>query len=157
MAGARVERVADQIKQIVALLIDRKVKDPRLGMVTVTDVRVTGDLQHASIFYTVMGSEEERIQSGKALESAKGMIRSSVGKQLGLRLTPTIEFILDALPDSAKTMEELLAEARARDEEIRRRAEGAKPVGDADPYRKPKASEAPVPGADSATGGGSAV
>lgn len=138
MANTRVDRVADQIKQIVARLINSKLKDPRLGMVTVTDVRVTGDLQHASVFYTVMGSEEERIQSGKALESATGMIRSVVGKQLGLRLTPSIEFILDALPDTAKSMEDLLAQARARDEEIRRRAEGAMPVGDADPYRSPK-------------------
>ncbi len=141
MANTRVDRVADQIKQIVAQLIDTKLKDPRLGMVTVTDVRVTGDLQHASVFYTVLGSEEERIQSGKALESATGMIRSVVGKQLGLRLTPSIEFILDALPESAKSMEDLLAAARARDEEIRRRAEGATPAGDPDPYRKPRHPE----------------
>lgn len=142
MANTRVERVADQIKQIVARLIHNKLKDPRLGMVTVTDVRVTGDLQHASVFYTVLGSEEERVQSGKALESATGMIRSSVGKQLGLRLTPSIEFIPDALPDTAKTLEDLLAVARTRDEEIRRRAEGATPVGEADPYRKPKGEDA---------------
>lgn len=148
MANTRVDRVADQIKQIVARLIDSKLKDPRLGMVTVTDVRVTGDLQHASVFYTVMGSDEERIQSGKALESATGMIRSSVGKRLGLRLTPSIEFIPDALPDSAKTMEDLLAVARARDEEIRRRAAGATPAGEADPYRKHKSEDVDAAGGE---------
>ncbi|VEI12659.1 30S ribosome-binding factor RbfA [Trueperella bialowiezensis] len=155
MANTRVDRVADQIKQIVARLINSKLKDPRLGMVTVTDVRVTGDLQHASVFYTVMGSEEERIQSGKALESATGMIRSVVGKQLGLRLTPSLEFILDALPDSVKSMEDLLAQARARDEEIRRRAEGAKPAGDADPYRTPRDEDAAVGTSEDLGSGGS--
>ncbi|UVJ60439.1 30S ribosome-binding factor RbfA [Trueperella pyogenes] len=142
MANTRVDRVADQIHQIVARLIDTKLKDPRLGMVTVTDVRVTGDLQHASVFYTVMGSEEERRQSGHALESAKGMIRSSVGKQLGLRLTPTIEFVLDSLPETSRTMEDLLAAARKRDEEILKRAEGASPVGGENPYRNAAGSDA---------------
>ena len=86
----RARKVADRIQEIVAVMIDRKLKDPRLGMVTVTDVRVTGDLQHATIFYTVLGDETELNSSGAALISAKGMIRSEVGKQLGLRLTPTI-------------------------------------------------------------------
>lgn len=135
MANTRVDRVADQIHQIVARLIDTKLKDPRLGMVTVTDVRVTGDLQHASVFYTVMGSEEERRQSGHALESAKGMIRSAVGKQLGLRLTPSIEFLLDSLPESSRAMEDLLAATRQRDDDIRKRAEGAVPAGGENPYR----------------------
>ncbi|MDP9832152.1 30S ribosome-binding factor RbfA [Trueperella abortisuis] len=150
MANTRVDRVADQIHQIVARLIDTKLKDPRLGMVTVTDVRVTGDLQHASVFYTVMGSEEERRQSARALESAKGMIRSAVGKQLGLRLTPTIEFILDSLPETSRTMEDLLAAARKRDEEIRKRAEGAVPVGGENPYRS--AAEAEQATADESDG-----
>ncbi|MCI7306267.1 MAG: 30S ribosome-binding factor RbfA [Trueperella sp.] len=150
MANTRVDRVADQIHQIVARLIDTKLKDPRLGMVTVTDVRVTGDLQHASVFYTVMGSEEERRQSARALESAKGMIRSAVGKQLGLRLTPTIEFILDSLPETSRTMEDLLAAARKRDEEIRKRAEGAVPVGGENPYRS--AAEAEQAAADESDG-----
>ncbi|MFP7695942.1 30S ribosome-binding factor RbfA [Trueperella sp. LYQ143] len=135
MTNQRAQRVADQIQQIVARMLTSKLKDPRLGMVTITDVRVTGDLQHASIFYTVMGDEHAVRQSAAALESARGLIRSHVGKQLGLRLTPSIEFIVDALPDSVQSMEELLAAARLRDEEIRRNAQGAVPAGDPDPYR----------------------
>lgn len=133
--NSRVPKVADRIKQIVAQMLSNKVKDPRLGMVTITDVRVTGDLQHASIFYTVFGTDEERNQSARALESAKGMIRSNVGRQLGLRLTPTLEFIPDALPEAAASIEGLLAKARARDEEIRKQAEGAEPAGEGNPYR----------------------
>lgn len=138
MANPRAAKVADRIQQIVASMIDTQLKDPRLGMVTITDVRVTGDLQHADIFYTVLGSEEKLRQTGKALESAKGKVRSTVGQQLGLRLTPTIAFHADALPESAKTIEDLLTAARFRDEQIRKQAEGAQPVGDADPYKKPR-------------------
>lgn len=138
MANPRIEKVADRIQEIVASMIDTQLKDPRLGMVTITDVRVTGDLQHADIFYTVLGSAEKAKQSGKALESAKGKIRSVVGKQLGLRLTPTLAFHPDALPESAKSIEDLLIAARFRDEQIRKAAEGATPAGEADPYKKPR-------------------
>lgn len=137
MTNPRVAKVADRIQEIVASMIDNQLKDPRLGMVTVTDVRVTGDLQHATVFYTVLGTEEELRQSGKALESAKGKIRSHVGQQLGLRLTPSIEFMPDALPESARSLEDLLTAARYRDEQIRKQAEAAQPV-DPDPYRKPR-------------------
>lgn len=92
-------------------------KDPRLGFVTITDVRVTGDLQHATIFYTVYGTDEERIESAAALKSATGMIRSEVGRNLNVRLTPSLEFVLDALPDNAGRIDDLLA--RARDEDAR--------------------------------------
>ncbi|MFY9263482.1 MAG: 30S ribosome-binding factor RbfA [Actinomycetaceae bacterium] len=136
MANPRIGKVADRIHQLVASMLDTKIKDPRLGMVTVTDVQVTGDLQHADIYYTVLGSEESARQSAKALESAKGLIRSHVGKQLGLRLTPTLAFHLDALPESAKSIEDLLVAARFRDEQIRKAAQGAQPAGDADPYKK---------------------
>src|SRR5690554_3125555 len=133
----RGRKIADRIRVIVAELLERRVKDPRLGFVTVTEVRVTGDLQHASVFYTVLGSEEDRESSAAALESAKGMIRSEVGRQLGLRLTPSVEFIPDALPDSAKHLEEALRAAAERDAEVAARAARATPAGDADPYRKP--------------------
>lgn len=158
MASPRAARVADQIKQIVARLIDSKLKDPRLGMVTVTDVKVTGDLQHATIFYTVLGSEKELASSGQALESAKGMIRSQVGGQLGLRLTPTLEFVPDALPDTARNLEDLVIAARTRDEMLRKQSAGAQPAGEADPYRKPRVvgdvEDAAAPEeSDAATGG----
>ena len=114
MSAGRVRRVADRVRVIVAEMLERRIKDVRLGFVTVTDVRVTGDTQHATIFYTVLGDDEQRKASGAALESAKGLIRSEVGKQLGMRHTPTLEFILDALPDSAAHIEDLLAKARKR-------------------------------------------
>ena len=92
MASPRVLKVADQIKVIVAEMLERRIKDPRLGFVTITDVRLTGDSQHATVFYTVMGSPEEQAGTAAALESANGLIRSQVGKQLGLKHAPTIAF-----------------------------------------------------------------
>jgi len=134
---ARARKLADRIQVIVAQMIDTRVKDPRLGFVTVTDVRVTGDLQHASVFYTVLGDEDARAGSGVALESAKGLIRSEVGKQTGMRLTPSLEFVLDAVPETAAQMELALREAARRDAEVAALAAGAVYAGEADPYRKP--------------------
>lgn len=138
---ARQRKVQDRIQQTVARLLGRRIKDPRLGFVTITDVRVTGDLQHASIFYTVLGDDEDRKATARAFESAKGIIRSEVGKALGIRLTPTIEFILDALPDSVAAIEGALAAAKAKDEQIARHAQGAAYAGDEDPYRHDDADE----------------
>ena len=135
MSSPRVRKIADRIQVIVAEMLERRVKDPRLGFVTVTDVRVTGDLQQATIFYTVYGSDEEREETAKALRSAKGLIRSEVGKALGIRLTPSLTFQLDALPTTAKTLEDALAQARVRDAQIAKAAEGATYAGEADPYR----------------------
>lgn len=132
---ARRRKVQDRIQQTVARLLGRRIKDPRLGFVTITDVRVTGDLQHASIFYTVLGDEEDRKATARAFESAKGIIRSEIGKALGIRLTPTIEFILDGLPDSVAAIEGALAAAKAKDEAIARSAVGAAYAGEEDPYR----------------------
>lgn len=135
MGEARARKVADRIREIVASLLEFRVKDPRLGFVTVTEVRVTGDLREATIFYTVLGTDAERDGTTAALESAKGMIRSEVGKQLGIKFTPTIEFVLDALPEGAARMEELLQQARAADEQVHQIAEAATWAGEADPYR----------------------
>lgn len=133
----RALKLADRIKVIVATMIDTRVKDPRLGFVTITDVRVTGDLQHATVYYTVLGDETEQRDTAAALASARGHIRSEVGKQLGLRLTPTLEFSADVIPESAAQLERALAEAARRDAELARQAAGATPAGEADPYRKP--------------------
>lgn len=133
----RVRKVQDRIQQTVASMLGRRLKDPRLEMVTITDVRVTGDLQHATIFYTVYGSDEQRTGAGRAFESAKGMIRSEVGKALGIRLTPTVEFMLDALPETAASLEDALVAARLKDEQIAKLAEGAEYAGEEDPYRHP--------------------
>jgi ribosome-binding factor A len=124
----RSQKVADRIKVVVAQLLETKIKDPRLGFVTVTDARVTGDLQSASIFYTVLGNEEERADTAAALESAKGVIRSAVGKDLGTRITPSLEFILDGLPESAKALDSLLERVHALDAEVAKARENAKPV-----------------------------
>ena len=132
---ARVRKVQERILQTVASMIGRQVKDPRLELVTITDVRVTGDLQHASIFYTVFGDGEQREKAARAFASAQGLFRSRVGKALGLRLTPTLEFILDALPESAAALEDALAKAKAKDEAIAAASAGATYAGDADPYR----------------------
>ena len=136
--SGRARKLAERVQQVVAQMIDTKVKDPRLGFVTVTDVRVTGDLQHADVYYTVLGDEESREGSAKALESAKGLIRSEVGKQTGIRLTPTLAFHLDAVPETAAHLEDALSEAARRDAEVARLAAGARFAGDADPYRRPE-------------------
>lgn len=132
---ARARRVADRIHKTMAQVLERRIKDPRLGFVTITDVRVTGDLQQATVFYTVYGTEGERRRSASALKSATGLIRSEVGKALGIRLTPTISFQLDSLPTTARSIEDALAQAQARDAAIARAAEGASYAGDANPYR----------------------
>lgn len=135
---ARAAKMADRIKEIVARRIEKGLRDPRLGFVTITDVRVTGDLQHASVFFTVYGSDEERQDSLAALKAATGMLRTEVGKGLTTRLTPSLEFFLDALPESAAGIEALLAEAKERDSQVRQAAAGAHYAGDEDPYVKPR-------------------
>lgn len=137
----RARKVADRIREITVKALEREVKDPRLGFVTITDVRMTGDLQHATIFYTVYGTDEERADTEAALASAKGVVRRELGKGLSLRLTPSIDFVLDALPESASTIEHLLDEARVRDKASHDAAGTAQYAGDADPYRKPREAE----------------
>ncbi|MGI9823303.1 30S ribosome-binding factor RbfA [Agromyces sp. Marseille-Q5079] len=135
---ARARKMADRIKEIVARRLDKGLRDPRLGFVTITDVRVTGDLQHASIFYTVYGTDEERRDSALALKAATGMLRTEVGRNITARLTPSLEFILDAIPENADHIAALLREARARDAETEAAASTAEYAGDADPYVKPR-------------------
>ncbi|HET7661386.1 MAG TPA: 30S ribosome-binding factor RbfA [Oryzihumus sp.] len=138
---ARARKIADRIKVLIAENLEYRVKDPRLGFITITDVRVTNDLQHASVFYTVFGSDEERAETAEALEAAKGKLRSFVGKQIGIRLTPTLEFFADAIPENAAHLEDLLKEARERDAAVAAAAAGAVPAGEPDPYRKPREDE----------------
>ena len=135
MAGQRTQQLADRIRVIVASMLERRIKDPRLGFVTITDVRLTGDNQNASVFYTVMGGQEAIDGTAAALQSASGLIRSEVGKQLGLRHTPTVEFFLDSVPETAQQIAELLAKARESDEAVAAQAAGATYAGDEDPYK----------------------
>jgi ribosome-binding factor A len=141
MVSPRVRRVADRIQVVVAEMLERRIKDPRLGFVTVTDVRVTGDTQNASVFYTVMGEDDELVRTAAALESAKGLIRSEVGKQLGMRHVPSLEFIHDALPESARHLDDVLAKARESDAAVTASAAGAVYAGEADPYKKPRVDD----------------
>src|SRR4051812_30106269 len=125
----RARKMADRIKEIVARRLDKGIRDPRLGFVTITDVRVTGDLQHASVFYTVYGTDEERANSAAALKAATGMLRTEVGKNITARLTPSLEFIADAVPENAASIEKLLNEARQRDTEVEQLASAASYAG----------------------------
>jgi len=118
MASPRVRKIADRIQVIVAEMLERRIKDPRLGFVTVTDVRVTGDSQQATVFYTVLGEETDLVSTAAALESAKGLLRSEVAKQLGMRQAPSLTFIHDALPESARHLDEVLAKARESDDAV---------------------------------------
>jgi ribosome-binding factor A len=137
MDAGRANKLADRIAQIVAEMLERRVKDPRLGFVTVTDAKLTGDLREATVYYTVYGSADEQAGTAAALKSATGLIRSEVGRQTGLRHTPSLSFVRDTLPEGAQHMEELVAQARAADEALAQAREGAQPAGDPDPYRVP--------------------
>ncbi|GAA0800812.1 30S ribosome-binding factor RbfA [Spirilliplanes yamanashiensis] len=133
---ARVRKHAERVRELVASVVRTQIKDPRLGMVTITDARITADLREATVFYTVLGDAAAQTGTAAALESAKGMLRSTVGKALGLRHSPSLAFVLDDVQDQAKHMTELLAAARARDEEVQRLAAGKQYAGDAHPYRE---------------------
>ena len=141
MDPARARKLADRIAQIVAEMLERRIKDPRLGFVTVTDARLTGDLRDATVYYTVYGSAEEQAASATALESAKGIIRSEVGRQTGLRHTPSLTFVADTVPDTARHIEDLLEQAREADADVARSREGAVPAGDPDPYKTAAADD----------------
>lgn len=145
---ARARKVAERIKVLVAQGLEQLVKDPRLGFVTITDVRVTGDLQHASVFYTVLGEEQERSNAAQVLEHYRGRLRSAVGKGLGIRLTPSLEFVLDALPEDAAHLDEVLRQAQQRDAELAAARERAAYAGEPDPYKKPREADDEAAGED---------
>lgn len=172
---ARARRLAERIQVIVAETIERRIKDPRMGFVTITDVRVTGDLREATVFYTVLdagltGSDggadangavtratdanaedggeadgrsgDALADTAAALESAKGMLRTEVGRQTGIRHTPSLEFVADALPENARHLDDLLRRAHAADERVHEQASHAHYAGDADPYRHDEPDDA---------------
>jgi ribosome-binding factor A len=143
MDAGRANKLADRIAKIVAEMLERRVKDPRLGFVTVTDAKLTGDLREATVYYTVYGPADEQAGTAAALQSATGLIRSEVGRQTGLRHTPSLSFVRDTLPEGAQHMEELVAQARAADEALAQAREGARPAGDPDPYRVPAEADGP--------------
>jgi ribosome-binding factor A len=133
--AGRARKIADRIKVLIAANLEGIVKDPDLGFVTVTDVRVTNDLQHASVFYTVLGDEAQRDRTAALLEKNKGRLRSFVGGQIQIRLTPSLDFFADAIPETAAHLEDLLREAKERDAAVAAAAAAATYAGDADPYK----------------------
>ena len=138
---ARARKLADRIRVIVAETLEQRIKDPRVGFVTITEARVTGDLHEATVYYTVYGSEEDKIGTAAALESAKGVLRSEIGRQTGVRFTPTLAFVADAIPENALAIADLLSQAAAADAEVYQKAATAVYAGEADPYRKPREDE----------------
>jgi ribosome-binding factor A len=141
---ARAHKLADRIQEIVAETLERRVKDPRLGFVTVTDARVTGDLHDATVFYTVYGDETDRAETAAALDSVKGLLRSEVGRQTGVRFTPTLTFVADAVPQNAAHIDDLIRRAQESDAEVARNAAEASYAGDPDPYRVPNGDAEPA-------------
>ena len=131
----RARKLADRIRVIVAQLLKQRVKDPRLGFVTITDARITNDLHDATVFYTVYGDDAEAQATQAALESATGMLRSEVGRITGVKFTPTLTFVADAVPENARHIEDVLRQAREADARVQAQAAGATYAGDADPYR----------------------
>jgi ribosome-binding factor A len=138
---ARARRLGERIQEIVAETLELKVKDPRLGFVTVTDVKVSPDLHEATVFYTVFGTDEEASKTADALESCKGLVRSEVGKRTGVKFTPGITFVRDALPDSVRLIDDLLHEAASADAKVAAQAAKANFAGEADAYKSAKDKE----------------
>ncbi|MBD8068257.1 30S ribosome-binding factor RbfA [Bacillus sp. PS06] len=106
----RPTRVGEQMKKELSDIIGRKIKDPRIGFVTVTDVQVTGDLQQAKVYISVLGDHEQRENTLKGLAKAKGFIRSEIGKRIRLRKTPEIQFEFDESIDYGNRIETLLSD-----------------------------------------------
>jgi ribosome-binding factor A len=135
----RARRLAKRIAQIVASGLEHEVKDPRLAMVTITDAKVTGDLRDATVYYTVLGptvdTPPDTAGAVAALASATGILRARVGRETGVRFTPTLTFRCDELPEDARRIDELLARVHDADAEVARIAADASPAGDPDPYR----------------------
>jgi ribosome-binding factor A len=132
---ARVRRHAERVKELVASVVRTQIKDPRVGMITITDARITGDLRDATVYYTVLGDSAAHLGTAAALESAKGLLRSTVGKALGLRHSPTLTFVLDEVTEHVGHIDELLEAARNADAEVQRIAVGARYAGDPHPYK----------------------
>ncbi|AGK53094.1 MAG: rbfA [Bacillus sp. (in: firmicutes)] len=111
----RANRVGEQMKKELGEIISRKIKDPRIGFVTVTDVEVSGDLQQAKVFISVLGDEKQRENTLKGLAKAKGFIRTEIGQRIRLRKTPEIIFEFDESIDYGNRIETLLHEIHEDD------------------------------------------
>lgn len=110
MSKVRANKIAEQMKKELGDILLRELKDPRVKFVTVTGVDVTGDLQQAKVFITVLGSDEEKEASLRGLNKAKGFIRSEIGKRIRLRKTPELEFEIDHSIEYGNRIETLLSD-----------------------------------------------
>lgn len=137
----RARKLADRIKVVVAETLEKRVKDPRLGFITITDARVTGDLREASVFYTVLGDDAQWAATAAALEASRGLLRSEVGRQTGVRYTPSLTFFADAIPETARQLDDLLKAAKDADAAVAAVAQTAQYAGDANPYKEPAADD----------------
>lgn len=141
----RAVRIAALIQRVIASSLELQLHDKRLNGVTITEVRVTNDLQIAKVYWTQLGreghEEGERKRAQQALRQASGRLRSLVGAKAGLRLTPTLRFIYDQVPAEATEIEDVLTVARHRDEEIAKSRINAQYAGDSDPYRHDEGEE----------------
>ena len=122
MQGKRLERVNQLIKEEVSMLLQRELKDPRLGFVTVTEVDVTPDLKHAKVYVSVLGKDAQWTASFQALDSARGFVWSWLRRHLDLRVTPEIAFRPDRSMEHAAHIQSLLAELR-----LKRGGDGTEP------------------------------
>lgn len=135
--SAKARKMAERVKELTATAIRAHVKDPRLGMVTITDARLTPDFREATLYYTVFGDDDAFAASAAALDSAKGLLRSNVGKALGLRHSPSLTFVADRLPEEVKNIDGLLAKAAESDAKVHQLAARASYAGDPNPYKEP--------------------
>lgn len=133
--AAKVRRMAERVKELTATAIRNHVKDPRLGMVTLTDARLTPDFREATIYYTVFGDDADHTATATALDSAAGLLRSTVGKALGLRHSPSLTFVCDEVPEQANHIDELIAKAADADAKVHQLAARASYAGDPNPYK----------------------
>jgi ribosome-binding factor A len=141
--------VAGQIKTIAARMLSQRIQDPRLGFLTITDVRLSKDWHRCELFYTVLGDAAAWAASAEALESAKGQIRTQVSRQLRLRFAPELVFLPDAMPEQSGHIEQLLEAVSQADAKLADLAQGAAFAGDPDPYRAP--AEDPVSDAETSS------
>ncbi|MGO5062868.1 30S ribosome-binding factor RbfA [Bifidobacterium pseudolongum] len=141
----RAARIAALIQRVIASNMESTLHDKRLKNVTITDVKVTNDLQLAKVYWTTIshtGNDEgERKRAQTALNQARGRLRTMVGAKAGLRLTPQLQFIFDEVPGEAHEIDDIIVAARRRDEELARMRANAQYAGDADPYKHDDESE----------------
>ncbi len=143
MVGTGAAKVAEQIKHVVTETLARRIQDPRLGFLTVTEVRLSRDWSQAEVFYTVFGDDQARADTAEGLAAAKGQLRTAVARNLKMRSTPALVFVLDQLPVTSGHFEELLASVRASDAAIAASAAQAEYAGEADPYKHDDAEDDP--------------